>query len=349
MRDRFGHEPLHEYVDARIQRGREQQPLGRRRRRLEDAPDRGQEAEVGHVVGLVEHGDLDRVELRVPGLDVVLEPARAGDDDVGTLAQAGDLRAVTDTAEDRHRAQVERVGERRDRRLDLRRQLAGRGQDQRARVVRPALGPAGREPSQHRQDERVGLSRAGPAAAENILAGQGIRQRRRLDRERLRHAGRRQRGHYGRGDAEIGEREVVRDNDRRDLVVRDRLVAVSNLWLTRPRICCVGHRNGRGGAVAPNRCAGRRSSSADRTAGRWIGSGGCRRGAAGRHAMLQRKSWVVLPGAAVLGAAARGGRLLAQRVCALRPEAELGGPSQTVYGTGVQTPAVVSRDARHMG
>ncbi len=104
------------------------------RGRLEDPPDGGQEAEVGHVVGLVEHGDLDRVELRVTGLDVVLEPAGAGDDDVDAVAQAGDLRAVTDAAEDRHRAQVERVGQRRDRGLDLGGQLPGRRQDQRARA-----------------------------------------------------------------------------------------------------------------------------------------------------------------------------------------------------------------------
>ncbi|MEV4265157.1 hypothetical protein [Kribbella sp. NPDC049584] len=48
----------------------------------------------------------------------------------------------------------------------------------------------------------------------------------------------------------------------------------------------------------------------------------------GRRAAIEvlQKSGVVLPGAA-WWAAARGGRLLAQSSCALRPEAELGGPS----------------------
>ena len=42
----------------------------------------GQEAEVGHVVGLVEHGDLDGVEVHVALLHEVFEAAGAGDDDV---------------------------------------------------------------------------------------------------------------------------------------------------------------------------------------------------------------------------------------------------------------------------
>ena len=42
----------------------------------------GQEAEVGHVVGLVEHGDLDRVEVDVALLHEVFEAAGAGHDDV---------------------------------------------------------------------------------------------------------------------------------------------------------------------------------------------------------------------------------------------------------------------------
>ena len=42
----------------------------------------GQEAEVGHVVGLVEHGDLDVAEAAVALADEVLEPAGAGDHDV---------------------------------------------------------------------------------------------------------------------------------------------------------------------------------------------------------------------------------------------------------------------------
>ena len=48
----------------------------------------GQEAEVGHVVGLVEDGDLDVVEGAVTLADQVLEPAGAGDDDVDAALRA---------------------------------------------------------------------------------------------------------------------------------------------------------------------------------------------------------------------------------------------------------------------
>ena len=42
----------------------------------------GQEAEVGHVVGLVDDGDLDGVEAHVALTHQVFEAAGAGDDDV---------------------------------------------------------------------------------------------------------------------------------------------------------------------------------------------------------------------------------------------------------------------------
>ena len=78
----FAQVALDEHVDAVVERGREQQPLRARRGLVEQPLDAGQEAEVGHVVGLVEHRDLDGVEAAVPLADQVLEPAGAGDDDV---------------------------------------------------------------------------------------------------------------------------------------------------------------------------------------------------------------------------------------------------------------------------
>ena len=55
-------EALDEDVDRAVERGREEQPLAPGRRLVHDATDAGEEAEVGHVVGLVEDGDLDGVE-----------------------------------------------------------------------------------------------------------------------------------------------------------------------------------------------------------------------------------------------------------------------------------------------
>ena len=87
MGDRVGQEALDEDVDAAVERGREQQPLAVARGLVQQPAHGGQEAEVGHVVGLVEDGDLDRVEVGVALLDEVLEPAGAGDDDVDAGAQ----------------------------------------------------------------------------------------------------------------------------------------------------------------------------------------------------------------------------------------------------------------------
>ena len=85
--DRVGEEPLDEHVDPRVEGRGEQQALARTRGLVEQPPHDGQEAEVGHVVGLVEHGDLDGVEVRVARLEMVGEPAGAGDEDVDAGAQ----------------------------------------------------------------------------------------------------------------------------------------------------------------------------------------------------------------------------------------------------------------------
>ena len=76
------------------------------------------------------------LERAVALLDQVLEPAGAGDDDVDAVAQAGDLRVLADAAEDGQRGEPGGLGQRRERRVDLADQLAGRGQDQRRGVRR---------------------------------------------------------------------------------------------------------------------------------------------------------------------------------------------------------------------
>ena len=85
---------------AVVERRGEQQSLPVRRGRVEEPRDGGQEAEVGHVVGLVEHGDLDRVEAAVALLDQVLEPAGAGETMSTPSRSAADLRVLADAAED---------------------------------------------------------------------------------------------------------------------------------------------------------------------------------------------------------------------------------------------------------
>ena len=94
-----------------VERGREQQPLAGARGPVQQPAHGGQEAEVGHVVGLVEDGDLDRAEVAVTLADQVLEPAGAGEHDVGAAAQAGDLGVLADAAEDGHGRQAGGCGE----------------------------------------------------------------------------------------------------------------------------------------------------------------------------------------------------------------------------------------------
>ena len=62
MADLVAEELADESVHTAVERGAEKHALAALRSGREDAGDTGQEAEVGHVVGLVQDGDLDPVE-----------------------------------------------------------------------------------------------------------------------------------------------------------------------------------------------------------------------------------------------------------------------------------------------
>ncbi len=140
MGHRLLEELLDQDVDALVEGRREEQPLAVLRGGREQAAYGGQEAEVGHVVRLVEHGDLDGAEVAVALLDEVLEPAGAGQDDVDAAAQALDLRVLADAAEDGARGQARGLGERRERLLDLADQLTGRAPGSARGDGRPCAG-----------------------------------------------------------------------------------------------------------------------------------------------------------------------------------------------------------------
>ncbi len=144
VRHRVAQEPLDELVDAVVQRRGEQQPLSAGGCGGQDAGDAGQKAEVSHVIGLVDDGDLDRVEADDALPHQVFEPARAGDDDVDAGTQRRHLTVLRDAAEDGGDLEVVRGGQRLERRGDLGRQLTGRRQDQTSRCGRAvAWLPAG--------------------------------------------------------------------------------------------------------------------------------------------------------------------------------------------------------------
>ncbi len=110
------------------------------------------------MVGLVEHGDLDRVEVHVALADEVLEASRAGDDDVDATGDGLDLRVLADATEDGARGQSECLGERGEGLVDLGRELARRGEDEGPRPT--GLTPLARlgETGEDRQDERIRLA-----------------------------------------------------------------------------------------------------------------------------------------------------------------------------------------------
>ena len=138
VHDGVGEEAPHQLVDAVVQRGREEQPLSAGRGRRQDAGDTRQEAEIGHVVGLVEHGRHDVVERDQLLSHQILEAPRACHDDVGARAQRSDLLVLGHPAEDGGDAQPAGRSQRLQHRGDLRGQFPGGGQHQAGGPIRPA-------------------------------------------------------------------------------------------------------------------------------------------------------------------------------------------------------------------
>jgi hypothetical protein len=143
VRHRFAQELADQRVDRPVERGREEKALAAARRATEDPADGRQETEVGHVVGLVEDGDLDVVEGTMTLADQVLEPAGAGDDDVHAAAEGVDLWLLADAAEDGPGGESGLAREGRECGVDLSDQLTGRREDQRSRGAASSRRPSG--------------------------------------------------------------------------------------------------------------------------------------------------------------------------------------------------------------
>ena len=188
-------------------RGREQHGLALLGKHPHDALDVGEEAEVQHLVGLVEHQRADPAEGEVALLGEVEQAARGADHDVDALAQRGELRLVGAAAVDRDDADAEvaaRVGEVLG---DLDAELAGGHHDQGLRDVAGAVGglAVGRgggalggrhEPLQQRDAEPERLAHAGAGLADDVLACQREGERELLDGERA-------------DDARLGQRRTI--------------------------------------------------------------------------------------------------------------------------------------------
>ena len=137
--------------------------LGKQRH---DAAQRLDEAHVQHLVGLVEHEDLDLVETDRTLLNVVDETSGRRDEDVDAPHETVDLRTDRNAAEDRGGDEAEVLAVDAETLGDLAREFPRRRQDQGAAGV--ALGPDALlgEAMQDRQGERGGLTGAGLRNAE---------------------------------------------------------------------------------------------------------------------------------------------------------------------------------------
>ena len=180
----------HQRVDVAVEGRAEQEPLAAGRGQADQLVDGRVEAEVAEVVGLVEDGDLDVVEEEVAVLEQVLEPAGGRDDEVGALPELPGLLLVRRAAVHGGQLETDRGSHGLQGAGHLVGELAGRYDDQGARVARTRA--ASGQPGQDRQPERERLARPGAGAAEHVVPRHGVGDHRGLHGGRL-------------GDALLGE------------------------------------------------------------------------------------------------------------------------------------------------
>ena len=172
---------LGELVHTAVEGCGEEQPLSVVGGEVEQLGDGRHEAEVSHVVGLVEDRDADLRQVALALFDQVLQATGGGDDDVGAAPELVDLTAHRGAAVDRHDFEVEGLAERRERIVHLLRQLAGRHQDQGAGGLGHSRSTD--QPGQDRQPKGQGLAGTSLTATQDIPAGDRVRQGAGLDSE----------------------------------------------------------------------------------------------------------------------------------------------------------------------
>ncbi len=191
----------HEHVDGTVEGGREQQGLAIGGRGVQQPPDGGQEAHVGHAVGFVHDGDAHVRQVDDPLGDQVLQPARAGDDDVDAALEGRPLRSVADAAVDGDHAPIDGRRQRHQLLADLFGQFPGGDEHESGRPAGPRLLGARRQ----REGEGQRLAGARRGAAGDVVAGQRVGQHGGLDGEGGRNAATVERRHERGGHAEVGE------------------------------------------------------------------------------------------------------------------------------------------------
>jgi hypothetical protein len=189
-----------EPADLGRHRRAEQRRLAAAGRQREDLLDVLEEAEVEHLVGLVEHDVAAGVEHQRVAADEVEDAADGADHDLPALAQLGLLGADRRAAEHGHGVDplVRAVGPQRLRHLDA--QLARRRQHQRLDLV-----VGGIDELHHRQAERGRLAGSRLRLADDVAAFEERRDGLLLDRARRLVADVVERLEDRLGQAELGE------------------------------------------------------------------------------------------------------------------------------------------------
>jgi hypothetical protein len=177
---RVVHPLLGQAPDLRRHRGREQSRLAAGRAAPQDGLDVLEEAEVEHLVGLVEHHVARVGQHEVMAIHHVHHAADGSDHHVRALAQERRLVADRRAAEDRHDVDALALAVRAQRLGDLDAQLARRREHQRLHLRAPRI-----DVLEQRQAERGGLAGAGLRLADHVAPGEQRGDRLLLDRRGL--------------------------------------------------------------------------------------------------------------------------------------------------------------------
>ena len=190
-------------------RRREEHRLAGRGQCLENALDRRIEAQIDHLVALVEDEMLDIVELDLATGLKVLETARRGHDHINALVQRPDLEIIALAAADGDVADLEAAREGLDAVRDLIGKLARRGEDQHACAAHIVGLALVEQLVQKRQQIGRRLAGAGLCQPDQVVAGENGRDGFLLDRCRFGQALRRDVVDDARREAEL-EKGVAR-------------------------------------------------------------------------------------------------------------------------------------------
>ena len=126
-----------------VERRREQQRLPLGRRLAHNTADGGQKAHVEHTVGLVEHQDLDLVQVASTLLNQVDQTARRGDQDITAVLERRGLRLVAHATHDGHGNMAGDVGNLARDLVDLLGELTRGGDNEHHGAAAVALGLLG--------------------------------------------------------------------------------------------------------------------------------------------------------------------------------------------------------------